>query len=99
MKTAISSIGAAIGLALCLLAGAVAPASSQSQCLGNREIQNGIARGQFATLSQALQNGGVSGSEEVLSVKVCKQGNSWVYVVSVLDRNGYARNLVLPAAY
>lgn len=97
MKIAQSSIGAA--LALCLSFGSVFPASAQDQCLGNRDIQNGIARGEFAPLSEALDSAGVSSSEEVLSVKVCREAGSWVYVVSVLEPNGYARNLVLPAGY
>lgn len=90
---------AALWVALCMLLGATSPSTAQSQCLGNREVQNGIARGEFAPLSEALQSAGISGSEEVLSVKVCKERGGWVYVVSVLDRNGYARNLVLPAGY
>jgi len=97
MTRAFPPLGAALLTALLLLFGAVAPAEAQNQCLGNRDIQNGVASGDFAPLSQALASAGVSGSEEVLSVKLCQQNGSWVYVVSVLDRNGYARNLVLPA--
>jgi len=97
MKPIFSTIGVALAVVLLLLAGAIAPASAQGQCLGNRDIQKGVASGDFAPLSSALASAGVSGSEEVLSVKVCQQNGSWVYVVSVLDRDGYARNLVLPA--
>ena len=89
-------MGAALAVALGLSLGAIAPATAQ-ECLTNRDIQYGIAAGDFAPLSEALAEAGVSASEEVLSVKVCKQADEWVYVVSVLDRDGYARNLVLPA--
>ena len=98
MKAELSIKGAALAVALSLSLCAATPVFAQ-ECLGNREIQNGIAKGEFAPLSEALAEAGISASEEVLSVKVCQQAGDWVYVVSVLGQDGYARNLVLPAGY
>lgn len=68
-----------------------------SDCLSNRAIQDAIAAGEIAPLARVLASAGVGADAEILSVRVCRDGGGYNYIVAVMGRNGNARNLTLPA--
>ncbi|WP_127145666.1 hypothetical protein [Pelagibacterium montanilacus] len=72
-------------------------ASAQQGCWDNSAIQSAVASGEIQPVASVLSREGIPGSTEVLSVKVCDQGGSIVYVVAVLEADGQARNLTLNA--
>lgn len=86
--------GVILGIGLLLASGH----AQAADCLDNRAIQDAIASGQIAPVDVVLAQNGVASDEQVLSVKVCDQGDGLVYVVAVLGPDGDARNLVLPAS-
>lgn len=89
----LATIGAVIGMSVLLGVPAAA-----AQCLDNRAIQDAIASGEIAPVSDILAANGVGADEQVLSVKVCEDGGGLVYVIAVLGPDGDARNLTLPAS-
>lgn len=74
-----------------------APSLAQENCWDNSTIQSALASGQIQPVSAVLAREGVPRSTEVLSVKVCEQGGTPVYVLAVLEASGQARNLTLNA--
>lgn len=86
------------GLLLAAEPASVGPALAQGEdCLSNQQIQRAIADGDVAPLAEVLKGAGIGADAEILSVKVCRQGREYTYVVAVLGRDGNARNLNLPA--
>ncbi|MCD7059504.1 hypothetical protein [Pelagibacterium xiamenense] len=97
MKNALRHILAIALLAAAPVAVPVTPAAAQSGCWDNSAIQSALAEGRIIPVAQVLSREGVPTSTEVLSVKVCEQGGTLVYVLAVLEASGQARNLTLNA--
>lgn len=70
---------------------------AQQSCWDDGAVQAAVSSGQIQPISQVLAREGISGSTQVLSVKVCEQGGAPVYVVAVLEASGSAKNLTLRA--
>jgi uncharacterized membrane protein YkoI len=98
---AILALPAAVFLAgaLGLLAGALAPQSAaadeQRACLSKSEQRAAISNGQAVPLSVAMHSvrsvhaaKRSRGSREVIKARLCRQGKSLVYVLTVLSRDG-----------
>ncbi|WP_332716942.1 hypothetical protein [Pelagibacterium mangrovi] len=98
MKSTVFSRLASLVLALGLLfpLGAM-PVGAQEACWDNSAIQAALAEGRIQPVAAVLSREGIDPSTEVLSVKVCEQGGSPVYVLAVLEANGQARNLTVSA--
>lgn len=84
--------------AVALLIFAGVPVSAQAACLSGGQIQQAVSSGQILSLNQILARAGVgSGSKVLQPVNVCDRGGQLYYQLSVLDKNGNARKLVLHA--
>ncbi len=75
----------------------VSPGMAQEACWDNSAIQSALAEGRILPVATVLQREGIDPSTEVLSVKVCDEGGTEVYVLAVLEASGQARNLTLNA--
>jgi hypothetical protein len=100
-KTVLAKFAPIAALAVFLIA-TVSPAAAQfeqfeeGECMSNRALQSAIASGEIPPVSQVLQEQGVN-PDSVLSVKACDGGGALSYFVGVMDPNGEANTLVLPA--
>lgn len=84
--------------ALALLLLGSTSAVAQAACLSGGEIQQAVAGGRILPLNEILARAGVgSGSTVLQPVNVCEQGGQLYYQLSVLDKSGNARKLVLHA--
>lgn len=88
-----------IALLAVVLAGGLATAgSAQAQaCLDKYQIQEAVSSGEIMSLDAVLASAGVPADAEILSVQVCDEGGSLVYIIGVLSSDGTAQNLVLSA--
>lgn len=83
-------------IALALLGGL--PVAAQAACLSGGEIQAAVSSGQILPLPEILSRAGIGGGSKVLQpVEVCDKGGQLYYQLSVLDKDGNARKLVLHA--
>lgn len=98
MKTNAPKPSAAIAIALALVLAFSGAGAAQAQgCLDKQQIQEAVSSGQIKSLDAVLASAGVGASAEILSVQVCDQGGSLVYVIGVLTSDGQAQNLTLSA--
>lgn len=98
MKKSFASLTASLVMALALvLPAGIAPAAAQEQCWDNSAIQAALGEGRIRPVAAILSREGIDPSTEVLSVRVCEQGGSPVYVLAVLEASGQARNLTVSA--
>ena len=98
MKTSLPfRLAAAIFAAALVLPVGLHSATAQDGCWDNAAIQSALSSGQIQPVAAVLAREGIPGSTEVLSVKVCEQGGSPVYIIAVLEASGQARNLTISA--
>ncbi len=98
MKTNAPKPSASIALALALSLALVGTGSAQAQaCLDKRAIQEAVASGEILSLDAVLASAGVESSVQILSVEVCDQGGSLVYVIGMLAPDGQAETRTLSA--
>ncbi len=88
---------AAAAIALGVVAGFVAPAAAQGQCLDRREIQDKINSGEVAQVAEAMARAGVDGKLISSTVELCQIGGGLQWRVSVMDASGESRVVTLPA--
>ncbi|WP_404405372.1 hypothetical protein [Pelagibacterium halotolerans] len=97
MKNALSHILTMALLAAAPLSVSVTPAAAQSACWDRSQIQAAVAEGRIRDVGQVRAREGIPSSTEVLDVKVCEQGGTLVYVLTVYDASGETRDLTLNA--
>lgn len=71
-------------------------AVAQGACWDNGQIQSALSSGQIRSVAEVLAREGIPPSTQVLNVRVCEQGGP-VYILSVLEASGEARNLTVSA--
>lgn len=84
-------------MALGVMAGFVAPALAQEECLDRRQIQEKIDSGEVVQVSEAMSRSGVDGKLISTTVELCQIGGSWQWRVSVMDAAGESQVVTLPA--
>lgn len=89
-------IPAVVSAALVLPVG-FGPAAAQGTCWDNGQIQSALAGGQIRSVAEVLAREGIPPSTQVLNVRVCEQSGGPVYILSVLEASGEARNLTVGA--
>ncbi|MCF6344586.1 MAG: hypothetical protein L3J15_07955 [Devosiaceae bacterium] len=71
---------------------------AQQNCYSNQQIQQAVQNKQILPLNVVLRNGGVSKTSKVLPpISVCDVNGVLFYKFSILDKNGKATKLTLPA--
>ncbi len=71
---------------------------AQQNCLSDQQIQQAVQNKQILPLNIVLRNGGVSKTSKVLPpISVCDVNGALFYRFSILDKNGNATKLTLPA--
>ncbi len=91
LKTIVLLAGALVG-------GLATIGAAQAQaCLDKHQIQEAVSSGQIMSLDAVLASAGVPADAEILSVQVCDEGGTLVYIIGVLSSDGTAQNLVLSA--
>jgi hypothetical protein len=98
MNGILSAVLAPMMVAATMSLVAADPAAAQDACMSNRELQAAIESGEIAPVAQVLDQAGVGRDTQVLSVEVCQQNGGWAYFVGVINAQGEAQTLVLPAS-
>ncbi len=71
---------------------------AQQNCLSDAQIQQAVANSQILPLNIVLNNAGIAKGSKVLPpIAVCDVNGVLFYQFSILDKNGKASKLVLPA--
>ncbi len=91
-----ASIALALALSLALSLTGTGTAQAQA-CLDKRAIQEAVATGQIMSLDAVLASAGISPNVQILSVEVCDQGGTLVYVIGMLAPDGQAETRTLSA--
>lgn len=76
----------------------IGPAQAQAACVSGGQINQAVSSGKVVPFNEALSRAGENGAKKfVTELQLCDQGGQAFYRVSVLDQNGYQRDLRLPA--
>lgn len=95
MKNHPIQLPALAALALALALGGAGAANAA--CLDRYQIQEAVSAGQIMSLDAVLAANGVDASAEILNVAVCDQGGVLYYEIGLLNPDGTAQTLNLPA--
>ena len=90
----IAHVTAAILLGLA--SGLPAPVAAQEGCLSGREGREIVASARILPFPVAVQRAGLS-PRDVQDVALCRSGGGYVYRVRVVQPNGGARTITIPA--
>ena len=71
--------------------------ASEGQCLAKREIQAKVSAGEVMQLADAVASAGIDGKIISSGAELCEQGGIWQWVVTVMDDQGQARMVSVPA--
>ena len=88
----------ALGVLLALQVPASAAERPKLTCLGKEQQRQAVSSGKAVRLAVAIRNSKRRSPGEVVRAQLCQDGNSLVYVLTVLARNGKVTRTVINAA-
>lgn len=71
--------------------------AEEGLCLNRRDIQAKVAAGEVMQLADAVASAGITGKIISSGAELCQQGGIWQWIVTVMDDQGQARMVSVPA--